>query len=98
MSGDIRGPSQQEMGTSAGREFKSPETAALVHRTLLMAEQLAGNKLRPELVEALSEVMESGDPAAIDALDPDNERSKKHLSEQAKGNLQRAWGVIESKK
>ena len=95
MSRDIRGPSQEEMGLSAGKQFENPQNKAFVERTLAMAEQLKGNKLRPELVEAIDEAFSLGDPDVIEALHPDSPRSQKYLSEQQRENLKGAWEVYE---
>lgn len=96
MPREFGGPPPEEMGIKM-RDYKNPQTEQLVQRTLALAEQLGGNKLRPELVDAISQAIESGDPVAIDALDPDNERNKKDLSQPARDNLKRAWDALESK-
>lgn len=88
------GPSPEEMGMKM-REYKNPQTEELVRRTLQLAETSEGNKLRPELVDAIGQVVESGDPQAMDALDPDTESNKKYLSPNTRNNLRRAWDAID---
>jgi hypothetical protein len=100
MSVEHGGPSEAEMnfkaeGPRLKSEYTNPNSERLVQKTLALAEQLGGNKLRPELVQAVGEAIDLKDPAAMDALDPDSVRNQKHLSTQARDNLRRAWDVIE---
>lgn len=95
------GPSEADMnftaeGPKVRSEYTNPASQRLVRRTLALAESLGGNKLRPELVQAIGEAIDLKDPSAMDALDPDSERNKKHLSESARENLRKAWAIYES--
>lgn len=100
MPREFGGPSEADRdfkapeGPRAKSEFGSREVEKAVNNALREAQE-HGNQVTPALVKALITIWDAKDPAAIQRLDPEDSRNQKHMSEQARKNLEEAWKLAE---
>lgn len=91
MSREFGGPSPDEMGIA---KDKSPEAKAKLLSRVMEIANKPGNKVGPDLLEAMGNVLDSKDPVLMDAMDPDSQTNQKNLSPEARKKLDEAWNML----